>query len=467
MNMIVTKAFVTDTQSFPLQLNTLNSVTYYTHGSNTFSGTNIFCKGQSLRLINGIINSAMIRQEHLLIDLRLRDLMIIDEKVIEPTTQTALGRPEIEHSLSGATTFIWSYTPDKCQLMTILQTELETATGDEWYNQEHKIQITSLDTYHDTACDLKITKTTAENIFLVDDSQSTSHLKHINAININLSIDLKIRFGYLYAEIRKILQDSYKVRNPMCMHIGRIGLSETQTIGPNKFLRNMGDASVSFSCKQVQVAPATQDRCYSMAKVTDITGLTWFLNPSNGILMTKAVEVQCTAAELPIYRNIKGQLLLFNPQRTLVKEERPTENNQTNDDQETGIYPAEMVKQWLSYAFLQHLNRFSYTNIAEAICQGGCSQDTITDTHSFKRYINDNIMNPLPSNWFGFDIDYFGKICSIVCSLYLTIYSIYSAIAWVIRVALFRKDDIGFLALFLRATFPEFYIITVNNISPA
>jgi len=42
------------------------------------------------------------------------------------------------------------------------------------------------------------------NIFLVDSSQSTSHLKHINAINIDLSIDLKIRFGYLYSEIRKM-----------------------------------------------------------------------------------------------------------------------------------------------------------------------------------------------------------------------------------------------------------------------
>ena len=202
-----------------------------------------------------------------------------------------------------------------------------------------------------------------------------------------------------------------------------------------------------------------------MAKVTDITGLTWFLNPSNSILMTKAAQVLCTPAELPVYRSIKGQLLIFNPQRTLVTEEHHTESNQTSDDQETGIYPAEMVKQWLSYAFLQHLNKFSYTNIADAICQGSCSQDTITDIHSFKRFIGTNMKNPLPSSWFGIDIDYIGRICSIVCSLYLTIYSVYAAIAWIIRVAIFRNDNIGILALFLRATFPEFYIITVNNIN--
>ena len=462
--MITTKTYLTETQSFPLQLNALNSITFYTHGSNTFSGSNIYCNGQSLRLSNGLVNSGMIRQEHLLIELRSRDLMIIDGKVIDPSTQTALGKPEIEHSLSGSTTFIWTYQPDKCQLMTILQTELETATGNEWFNQEVKIQITSLDTYHDTTCDLKITKTTAENIFLVDSSQPTSHLKHINAINIDLSIDLKIRFGYLYSEIRKILQDSYQGRNPLCNPISRIGISETQSIGPNKFLRNMGDASVSFSCKQVQVAPSTQDECFSMAKVTDITGLTWYLNPNNRILMTRAAQVQCTPAELPIYRNTKGQLLLFNPKRTVVKEEHPAEPNITKDDQDPGIYPTEMVKQWLNYAFLQHLNKFSYTNLAEAFCQGECSQDTFSDTSSFKHFINANMINPLPTNWFGFDIDSIGKICSIVCSIYLTIYSIYAAIAWIIRVAIFRKDDIGFLALFLRATFPEFYIITVNNI---
>ena len=463
MNMVTTKTYVTETQSFPLRLNALNSITYYTHGSNTFSGSNIYCNGQSLRLSNGLMNSGMIRQEHLLIELRSRDLMIIDGKVVEPSTQTALGKPEIGYTISGATTFIWSYQPDKCQLMTILQTELETATGNEWFNQEVKIQITSLDTYHDTSCDLKITKTSADNIFLVDNSQSTSHLKHINAININLSIDLKIRFGYLYSEIRKILQDSYQVRNPLCTHIGRIGMSETQTIGPNKFLRNMGDASVSFTCKEVQVAPSTLDGCFFMAKVTDITGLTWYLNPNNRILMTKAVQVQCTPAELPVYRNINGQLLIFNPQRTLVKEEHPSKPNMTNDDQEAGIYPTEMVKQWLNYAFLQHLNKFSYTNLAEVICQGDCTQDTIADTPSFKQFINSNIMNPLPTKWFGHDIDLVERICSIACSLYLTIYCIYAAVAWIIRVAIFRKDNIGYLALFLRATFPEFYIITVNN----
>ena len=107
----------------------MNSISIYTHGEITYYGTNIGCKGETLRLANSKLNSGMIRQVHLLIELRSYDLMVIDNKVIDPVTQTALGSPKDEFSISGTRPFVWSYSPAKCQLMSIMSIEMETGNG--------------------------------------------------------------------------------------------------------------------------------------------------------------------------------------------------------------------------------------------------------------------------------------------------------------------------------------------------
>ena len=120
-----------------------------------------------------------------------------------------------------------------------MKIQLQSADGTTWHNDESKIQISTLDTYHETSCDLKVTKTTTDNLFLIDDSQQTTHLEHIDASNIDISLDLKTRFQYLYTEIRNILLNSYKNRNPLCKHIQGTEISETIMTAPNTFLRNV------------------------------------------------------------------------------------------------------------------------------------------------------------------------------------------------------------------------------------
>ena len=464
--MVTTKTYLTSTQSFPLVFNSLTALSFYTSGGIKYTGSNIECTGQTLRLFNGELNKNMIQQHHLLIEIRSYDLMLVNDAVIDPMSQVKLGSPTKEFSQSGTKTFIWKFSPDKCPLMVVMNTNLESTTGHTWFSDQHKIQITALDAYHDTRCDIKVIKTSSDNIFLADNTQPTSHLEHINSINIDLSVDLQIRFNFLYSEISQILHDGYKDRNPICNNIKSTNLIDTQRIGSSKFIRNLGDISVTFKCQEVRVAPADSEKCHSMVPVTDIKGNTWFLNPINRILMKKAITVPCTAATLPIYRNQNDQFLTFNPKRTLIKEEMGKQYNASLPNPNTGLYPADLVKDWLNYAFLQHWSKFSYTSLANTFCQSDHCKEIQVNTDMMSQYVSNamkTLSNPsLPGLFLGIDIKDLGGRCSIAVVAVLILYTCYAIITWIIRLFLFKNDSIKTWAWLCRTTFPSFFLIAKN-----
>ena len=82
----------------------MNSIKYYTHGGVTYTGTNIHCTGESLRLENGKINSNMIRQEHIIIAIRKYQLIEVEGTVIDPITQVKLAQTQSGNARSGTKT---------------------------------------------------------------------------------------------------------------------------------------------------------------------------------------------------------------------------------------------------------------------------------------------------------------------------------------------------------------------------
>ena len=168
-----------------------------------------------------------------------------------------------------------------------------------------------------------------------------------------------------------------------------------------------------------------------------------------------------------LYNILKnGDMIMFKPERRIIKDEHQHDQNESNPDEPTGLYPIELVRTWLQYSFLQHLSKFSYSNLVESFCQNGCPEEVYTNANSFKQYVGSMLKIPSPTDWFGINLEAIGQVCSIVCSVFLIIYSTYSVVALIIRIALFKTDTIGYLALFLRAAFPEFYLITVSNVIP-
>ena len=92
--MVSSKSYVTNTMSYPLILNSMNSIKIYTHGAVTYTSNNIHCTGESLRLESGEINSNMTRQEHIIIS--MRKLIEIDGNVIDPIIQVKLAQTQNE-----------------------------------------------------------------------------------------------------------------------------------------------------------------------------------------------------------------------------------------------------------------------------------------------------------------------------------------------------------------------------------
>ena len=463
MQMISSRAYNTQSQSFSLNMNTLSSFSFYTHGSIKYSGTNIECTGTQMRLSDGNINDNLIRQEHLLIEIRSHELMIMHGKVIEPTNQIDLGFTRDEFSQDGPRSFIWAIPPTVCPYMVIMKTTMQSNDFMIWYDDVNKIQLSALDTFHDVQCDMKVTKTTANNIFLISTDQTVEHLNHIDSINVDLSMDLQIRFSYLYAELNTMMFTDYNNRNPLCNTIQGTMIDDTINIGNGMFLRNLGDISVTFTCSKVIVAPVISSDCYSMAKVSDIQGRIWFLSPVNRMLISQAIVVPCTSATLPVYRSNSNELVVFSPNKSIVTEEKVQNHQNRSSSSNTGLYPVRLIKEFLDLSFIQHVSKYSYSFISNVVCQHSRCADIHTNTNKMKDLIGETIASINTGSFIGLDIVWLGSRCSIAVIGLLILYTGYALASWFIRMALFKDGQLKLWALLCRATFPSFFLITTTT----
>jgi hypothetical protein len=104
--MIEDGAYVTEMQSFPLVMGKINLFGFYSHGSVTYSGTNIACVGENLRLSNGQINGNMIQKFFFQVRISSEELTISSGDVILPRHQTVIGRVRDGHGLYDMTPVI-------------------------------------------------------------------------------------------------------------------------------------------------------------------------------------------------------------------------------------------------------------------------------------------------------------------------------------------------------------------------
>ena len=126
-----------------------------------------------------------------------------------------------------------------------------------------------------------------------------------------------------------------------------------------------------------------------------------------------------------------------------------------------------MVKSWLQYAWLQHLNKHSYSFISQAICQDSSCQGIHRNPSQLFEMLGSAVhkaTNTIESAlWMGFDIELIGRRCSIAVCVLLIIYVVYWVISFCLRCAMFRGDNISCLALAIRSMFPELFLIAKHT----
>ena len=458
--MIEKQAYDTGAQTMPIKLGALNTLKTFTHGSVTFDGTNVACTGGELRLEAGVMNTNMIQQLHYKIEVSSSKLIISNKEVIDPYTQINLGPLSLGYSTSSTMTYVWDPTRPECDKLKVMTSTFESAIPDIWFSDHHQIQVRVTGTYYDQSCKIKLMNTDTPGLYL---SPTPTELDHVASKDVDMSMDLRIRFDYVNNKIISSLSSNYKSRHPMCSKLNYPIDSIIRT-GDSTFIRNLGEASVEFTCNKIEVAPVTDKVCHTMMKVVDHDGKPWFLEPVTRILFHSAVVIPCVSARVPVYRNTKSQLVTYAPDRKLISTSTPPGNNITTPSPDApGMYPLIMVRNWLQYAWLQHLSKHSYSFISQAICQSPECQQVHTDPGHLLGMISqaaNNASKILSTKfWLGIDIEAIGRRCSIAVCIMIAIYIIYGTVTWCMRFAMFRGENVGMFALAIRSTFPEMFLI--------
>ena len=458
--MIEKQAYDTGAQTMPIKLGALNTLKTFTHGSVTFDGTNVACTGGELRLEAGVMNTNMIQQLHYKIEVSSSKLIISNKEVIDPYTQINLGPLSLGYSTSSTMTYVWDPTRPECDKLKVMTSTFESAIPDIWFSDHHQIQVRVTGTYYDQSCKIKLMNTDTPGLYL---SPTPTELDHVASKDVDMSMDLRIRFDYVNNKIISSLSSNYKSRHPMCSKLNYPIDSIIRT-GDSTFIRNLGEASVEFTCNKIEVAPVTDKVCHTMMKVVDHDGKPWFLEPVTRILFHSAVVIPCVSARVPVYRNTKSQLVTYAPDRKLISTSTPPGNNITTPSPDApGMYPLIMVRNWLQYAWLQHLSKHSYSFISQAVCQSPECQQVHTDPGHLLGMISqaaNNASKILTTKfWLGIDIEAIGRRCSIAVCIMLAIYIVYGTATWCMRFAMFRGENVGMFALAIRSTFPEMFLI--------
>merc|ERR1712208_154943 len=135
---------------------------------------------------------------------------------------------------------------------------------------------------------------------------------------------------------------------------------------------NIGDVSLLFQCSETAVRHRnTSEGCFKQLPVLDKQLRKWFLDPLTRILLKDGARTRCNAVDVPVYKNKDEEYIAYIPDRTPVRIESIKDETAKGDSfaEETGIYPEDVVQEWLDSAYLQHFNEIAYVAIHENICQ--------------------------------------------------------------------------------------------------
>ena len=138
-----TRSFVAEQKSYPVKMNAISLISFFTHGSITRTDSNIHCNGESLRLSNGKITHNMLRRLQYRISLRETNLTVSGNKVILQSTQTILGDFATGYGQYDTSTIIWNNKEgSECNLMSVARLKMKSVQTGVWYKDLlHDLQI--------------------------------------------------------------------------------------------------------------------------------------------------------------------------------------------------------------------------------------------------------------------------------------------------------------------------------------
>jgi hypothetical protein len=455
-----TQSFSSNSMSFPIKIGSLNYINMFTHGSIVMTGSNINCQGESLRMQNGKVNSNMLRSLHLTISIHKIDLTSARGKIIHPEAQTIVGSESDDHGMFKGSTIIWhKLDPKECNLLFVADMQFTSVQQGVYFSNEHKVQFTISNTFHNDKCKLMVTETMQSGIFLADPSQDFGLIHTIDTANVNINAHYSTQLNYLNNKLKEALRISF--HDDTCHLISRTPISTTSWLSESTFLRNLGDCSIKFRCTQAIVAPnINSSMCFTRMPVKNLNGKTSFLDQSTRILMDHATPTPCHASLLPTYKTQSGAVVVYSPGRHVINIAKDKEHAHTADG-ENGIFTDDLINQWFSVAYIQSFAKNSFSYISQSLCEN-C--DTSPQHPSSMAFLQTQLakipqLSP-PSFLMGINIEYVGGICSIIVVVLIIANTVYIVVTWIIKVCLLQRDDVKLVSTIARALCTEMFVIT-------
>ena len=448
-----------------LEINKINYVKGFTHGGVSYSTTNVYCVGDVLTLDNGMAVSNMMKEEHMKIEIQEIKLINNDGNVIYPLHQTKIGLEEEGYGYVETSTIIWTSRRPRCQKNIISTIKMTTTDGEIFYNHPNMIQIKVKEQFYDSECGAKMLATDLPGIFLSDQVTKKSKMKRMHTQSIHLDSHYTTQLHFIAAEVQRELRKKYSFTNsPACTRI--MNAKTTTEIGGGRFVRSLGDASVLFECPLTSVSPANiTDACYKQLPVLDENRRKWYLDSTTRILLEHGAKTHCSSANVPIYRNLEGELISFLPKRTSIKTENLdiTESETVKYNDETGLYPEQVVSEWLKLAYMQDFQEISYTALHTDLCNKNYCENGVAPSddvsNALAEYYNKINKIPVPGNLFGIDFVSLGGNCSIVVCCAMAIYIVNYSVNLIIRFIMLKDDSSTTKTNFFRACCLNLYLI--------
>ena len=453
-------------KSHTLELNKVNYVKSFTHGGVSFATTNVYCVGEVLTLDSGMAVSNMMKEVHMKIHIQEINLINDDGNVIYPQHQSRIGREEEGYGAVGMSTIIWKDRRSRCQKTIISTIDMMTNDGTTYYNHPHMIQIKTKEEFYDNECGIKLIATDLPGIYLADVSvQKNPKMKRMHTESIHMDSHYTTQLRFLADEMERKLQQKYSfINSPACHEI--MNTQITTRLGSGRFVKNLGDVSIYFQCSSTTVTSANiTESCYKHLPVLDENRHLWYLDPTTRVLLNHGAKTQCNSANVPVYKNLEGEFISYLPKRTPIRTEEMEIKLRKDEGyaEDIGLYPGQVVAEWLSSAYMQHFQEISYTALYADICNkkecedGPISADGISD--ALTEYYEKIRKMPIPGSFLGIDFVSLGGHCSIAVCCILILYTVNYLIGWFVRFLMLKDGNSTAKASFFRACCLNLYLI--------
>ena len=182
--------------------------------------------------------------------------------------------------------------------------EMKSSDGKTWYSHEHMVQLIMKGKVYDGDCKVSGYSTDIENIYMTEASKNI-RLKNYKDVNVRYNAQLQVQINYVDSEILRMLNERYKSSmDPMCQDVKEARIHQTVRRSGNAFMRNVGDATVTFECAKIIVESIVDEKCFKQLPVKDDSGKRWYMDPQTRILLLRGAETICSPSQIPVFKDL-------------------------------------------------------------------------------------------------------------------------------------------------------------------